>query len=449
MKDQFLTKTSASTPLVNKKNTLKGIVAVVVGSQWGDEGKGKWIDKLAPGYDIVVRFQGGNNAGHTLFIDEQKVVLHQLPSGIFHKDQIAMLSAGVVIDPAELVVEMAKVGSQVELEPEKVWISSRAHVITPWHVFVDGLAEESAENPIGTTKRGIGPTYSDKAGRLGMRMEDFVSSTRRSAWITRMKQAEPKFAAHLSSSTEEWALFDKAAVKLAPFVCEAEERLRRSLSEGKSVLLEGAQGTLLDINAGTYPYVTSSNTISGGGPANLGFAPQLIQKSIGIAKAYTTRVGEGPFPTELKDFNGEELAQKGNEFGATTGRPRRCGWLDAVALRYACEVNGFTEIYLNKMDIISGFPEVKICVAYEHPVLGKITYFPSSSEVLSQCRPVYETYPGWAKNIPKQGSTSDLPEHAQNFLQKIEELCLVEISHVGTGPERMDFLTKAGNETEQ
>lgn len=428
--------------LENKPAASEAKVSILVGAQWGDEGKGKWIDMLAKDEDMVARYQGGNNAGHTLYVDGQKVVLHQLPSGIFHDEQVSILSAGVVINPVQLVDEMAEMSDLAKLDENRVWISARAHVITPWHIHLDTVAEANAESPIGTTKRGIGPTYSEKASRTSIRMGDYVDPVRRANWIEALKKVDDAFALHLGQSADEWALFENAAEKLSKYVCDAEERLRRALAEGKSLLLEGAQGTLLDINHGTYPFVTSSNTIAGGAVANLGFSAKLVRNSIGIAKAYVTRVGEGPFPTELFDLNGEQLARKGHEFGATTGRPRRCGWLDAVALRYACEVNGFDELYVNKMDIISGFAELKICTAYEHPKLGKITYFPGDAGILKDCIPVYESHPGWDEGIPTTGSISDLPENAIKYIKRIEELCKVSVSKVGTGPGRTDFLSK-------
>lgn len=437
---EFVKKYDEQLPLDLKPSADTPKVSILVGAQWGDEGKGKWIDILAKDQDIVARFQGGNNAGHTLYVNDKKVVLHQLPSGIFHPQQISVLTAGVVINPVQLIKEMREMRELTELSEDRVWISGRAHVITPWHIHLDSTAESKAEFPIGTTKRGIGPTYAEKANRTGIRMFDYINQARRTNWIDTLKKENETFAAHLGTYAEEWAQFEKTASSLEAYVCDAEERLRRALADNKSLLLEGAQGTLLDINHGTYPFVTSSNTISGGGISNLGISSKLVSKSIGIAKAYVTRVGEGPFPTELFDFTGEELAKKGHEFGATTGRPRRCGWLDAVALRYACEVNGFDELYVNKMDIISGFAEVKICTAYKHPDLGRITFFPADAEILEKCEPIYETLPGWDHKITTHGKISDLPEKALNYIKRIEELSKVKVSKIGTGPGRLDFL---------
>ena len=428
--------------LENKPCAENANVSTLVGAQWGDEGKGKWIDMLAKDEDIVARYQGGNNAGHTLYIDGEKVVLHQLPSGIFHSEQISVLTAGVVINPVQLMAEIKGMSHLAELDQKRVWISSRAHVITPWHIHLDGVAEQKAESPIGTTKRGIGPAYAEKANRSSLRMGEYVDSFSRTNWIKSHAKDNEDFANHLKENEDEWNQFHQAAEELKNYVCDAEERLRRALADQKSLLLEGAQGTLLDINHGTYPFVTSSNTIAGGAAANLGISTKLFKKSIGIAKAYVTRVGEGPFPTELFDETGRQLAEKGNEFGATTGRARRCGWLDAVALRFACDVNGFDELFINKMDIISGFKDIKICVAYDHPNLGRITYFPSDSATLKLCKPVYETMEGWTESIPSEGSIESLPRQAKEFLKRIEDLCRVPITKVGTGPCRGDFLVR-------
>jgi len=417
-----------------------GNVTVLVGAQWGDEGKGKWIDILAHEAEIVARYQGGNNAGHTLYVDGQKVVLHQIPSGIFQPGKVSALTSGVVINPSELVQEIAKVKPLVDLIPQRLWISARAHVISPWHIFLDSKREQEADQPIGTTKRGIGPTYAEKANRTGLRIGDFVDKKRRLAWIDMMQRAFPAFANSLSNQAEAWQAYHEAAEVLAPFVCDAEMLLRHAIKKGQKLLLEGAQGALLDINHGTYPFVTSSETASGGAFASIGFAPRAIDKIYGVAKAYTTRVGEGPFPSELHDEYGRNLAEKGNEFGATTGRPRRCGWLDAVALRYSLEVNGFDGIILNKMDILSGFDEIKLAVAYRHKELGEIVNFPWSLEILKNCEPVYKTFPGWQQEIPKSGLIKDLPLAAQQYIKGVEEAIDAPVTMVGTGVNRSDAL---------
>ncbi|MCX6110153.1 MAG: adenylosuccinate synthase [Proteobacteria bacterium] len=421
--------------------TASSQVTVLVGAQWGDEGKGKWIDVLAADGDLVVRYQGGNNAGHTLYVSGKKVVLHQLPSGIFHSRQTSALAAGVVINPAQLVAEISKVRDQdVHLTPERLWLSGRAHVITPWHIHVDEQRESRSKSAIGTTKRGIGPTYGDKAARSGLRVGDYVDKAARGRWIQRMKEVEPSFGPLLTTSADAWAAFEAAADALKPFVCDAESRIRAAARAGKKVLLEGAQGALLDLDHGTYPFVTSSSTGAGGACQSIGLPPRQIDRVIGIAKGYVTRVGAGPFPTELHDEVGALIAKKGQEFGATTGRPRRVGWLDGVALRYVVQVNGLDAVVLNKMDILTGLPEVKMCVAYHHPVLGELTELPWSSDVLAACEPVYQTFPGWSTEIPKSGSMAQLPPEAKAFVAAAEAFCGAQITMVGTGPGRDDAL---------
>jgi adenylosuccinate synthase len=411
-------------------------VTILVGAQWGDEGKGKWIDVLAESADLVVRYQGGNNAGHTLYVNGEKVVLHQIPSGVFHPGQKSALASGVVINPAELVVELERVTNRTQLTPDRLWLSGRAHVITPWHMAQDALRESRSASPIGTTKRGIGPTYSDKASRTGLRLGHFVDDEARQNWVDAMLTAHPDFAAHLKSAAGEWERFFAAAIKLAPFVCDAESLIRKTIAKGGRVLLEGAQGTLLDIDHGTYPYVTSSSTGAGGAVASIGLSPKSIGQIVGIAKGYVTRVGEGPFPTELHDEVGQTIARKGQEFGATTGRPRRVGWFDAVAMRYVVDVNGLDGIVLNKLDILSGMTEVKIATAYEHPTLGRLSELPWDTRVLAACKPVYETLPGWAEELPAHGRYHDLPPNALGFIQAVEKHTGTKVLMVGTGPHR-------------
>ncbi len=417
-----------------------GNVTILVGAQWGDEGKGKWIDIMAESVDIVARFQGGNNAGHTLYVDGQKVVLHQIPSGIFHPAKISALSTGVVVNPHQLVEEMRKVSPFVKLTPDRLWLSARAHVISPWHIHLDAKKEAESSQPIGTTKRGIGPTYAEKANRTGLRLGDYATAARRERWYMNMRHNIPGFATHQEVHREEWNQFDAAAEQLAPFICDAELRVRAAIDAGKKVLLEGAQGVLLDINHGTYPYVTSSETAAGGAFASLGFSPKRIDKIYGVAKAYVTRVGEGAFPTELKDEIGQLIASKGKEFGATTGRPRRCGWLDAVALRYSGAISGYDGVILNKMDILTGIGDIKVCVAYQHPTLGRIEDFPWDHEVLSACTPIYKTFAGWDEEMPRSGKISDLPVNARKYVEGVEEILGFPVSMVGTGVNRQDGL---------
>ena len=417
-------------------------VTVVVGAQWGDEGKGKWIDILAERSEYVARYQGGNNAGHTLYVGGEKVVLHQIPSGIFRERQVCVLTAGVVVNPEQLVAEINGVSRLTTVNPERLWLSARAHVIAPWHIHLDSKREAEEDRPIGTTKRGIGPTYADKAARIGLRMGEFVDDGRRMKWCEAMKRRSTDFAAAYDREPAAWSAFHAAAKALRAFVCDAESRLRRAIYEGRPVLLEGAQGALLDLDHGTYPYVTSSATATGGALASLGFSPKRIGSVYGVAKAYLTRVGEGPMPTELQEGVGTHLAQRGNEFGATTGRPRRCGWLDAVALKYSCEVNGFDAVILNKMDILNGLYELKIATSYSHPKLGEIKEFPWDLDVLAQCRPNYVTLPGWSGEIPQEGSFADLPREAQEYVRAVEGAIAGRVGMVGTGVGRTHFLAR-------
>ncbi len=415
-------------------------VTILVGAQWGDEGKGKWIDVLASEADIVARFQGGNNAGHTLYVKGQKIVLHQIPSGIFRNQQISALGAGVVVNPSELVKEIEEVRGFAEVNPERLWLSEKAHLITPWHVACDAASEASSDRPIGTTKRGIGPTYSDKTSRNGLRLSEYVDEGLRKAWIDRMISLSEEFKSHYQEERETWQIFEESAKILKDYVCDAETRMRKAIKQGQHLLLEGAQGTLLDVNHGTYPFVTSSSTISGGAISSLGIAPHAVTKVYGIAKAYVTRVGEGPFPTELHDDVGAEIAKKGAEFGATTGRPRRCGWFDGVAMRYAAGVNGFTDLFINKLDVLNGFKELKLATAYKHPSLGMIEDFPSDARILAECQPVYESCPGWEEDITGMRKWSELPENARAFIKRVEEFCEVPVSMIGNGPNREDAI---------
>jgi adenylosuccinate synthase len=423
-----------------KKESLMANVNILVGAQWGDEGKGKWIDVLASEADIVARFQGGNNAGHTLYTKGQKVVLHQIPSGIFRDDQIAVLGAGVVVNPTELIKEIEKVRQFVKINPDCLWISEKANLITPWHIAKDVADEESSDRPIGTTKRGIGPAYSDKASRKGLRMIDYVRDDSRHSWCESMSQTCPGFKEHYRHHQELWQAFHDEAINLAPFVCDAEHRIRVAMNKGKNILLEGAQGTLLDVNHGTFPYVTSSSTISGGALASLGIPPQSVSKVYGIAKGYVTRVGEGPFPTELDDAVGAAIAKKGQEFGATTGRPRRCGWFDGVAMRYSAAINGFTDLFINKIDVLSGLEEIKIATAYKHPSLGLLNAFPTDIQTLADCLPVYESFHGWSEDLSKMRNWSELPNNAKIFLRRIENFCEVPVTMIGVGPNRDDAI---------
>jgi adenylosuccinate synthase len=416
-----------------------GNITIVVGAQWGDEGKGKWIDILSKGADLVARYQGGNNAGHTLYVDGKKIVLHQIPSGIFQEGITCAITAGVVVNPVEFVKELDEVGKFTPVTPERLWVSARAHVITPWNIHVDAKRETSTDKPIGTTKRGIGPTYCEKAARVGLRLGHYIDYRVRKEWITRMCSANKDFDTFYKDNLWMWEQFSEAASKLGDFVCDAETKVRKEIEKGKKLLMEGAQGALLDLDHGTYPFVTSSSTSAGGAIASLGLPPKQVDNIFGIAKAYVTRVGEGPMPTELKDEIGKQMAQKGNEFGATTGRPRRCGWLDAVALKYSVKLNGFDGIVLNKFDIMSGLKEVKLAVAYEHPKLGRVEDFPWDDRVLSACKPVWQSFEGWDA-IPKHGKIDELPEAAKIYIAGVEKAIECPVTMVGTGVNRMDAL---------
>lgn len=420
-----------------------GQVSILVGAQWGDEGKGKWIDILSKDAQVIARYQGGNNAGHTLYVDGEKIVLHQIPSGIFQGQTQLAITAGVVVNPPEFVKELAKVQNRVKLTPERLWLSARAHVITPWHMHIDGWREQNTTKPIGTTKKGIGPTYADKTNRIGLRLGEYIQPAMLNEWLEQMRRTMTGFAEWEVAHAEAWQEFAAAAATLKPFVCDAEQRLRDAIDAKQKIILEGAQGALLDINHGTYPYVTSSSTSAGGAIAGIGFAPRQVEKIYGVAKAYVTRVGEGPMPTELKDATGQHIATKGREFGATTGRPRRCGWLDAVALRYAVQVNGIDALILNKLDILTGLDEIKIATAYEHPRLGRIHDYPWDTTVLAACSPVYVSCPGWKQELPMGQPDAKLPGEVLNYIDAIEEFVRCPITMIGTGVNREDavFLT--------
>lgn len=417
-----------------------GRVTILVGIQWGDEGKGKWIDMLAQDAHITARFQGGNNAGHTLYLDPPshketggasriKVVLHQIPSGIF-QGRIAVLGPGVVVNPGALVEEITQVRGHVQLTPNLLWISHKCHVITPWNIFRDSNREASGTTPIGTTQRGIGPTYEDRASRLGIRMHQFVDPDFRRRY---MDQAPADIRAHMDAHREAWSRFWSAADDLVSFVTNADGRVRSALRQGQHILAEGAQGTLLDVDHGTYPFVTSSSTVAANALVSLGLPPHSVDTIYGVAKAYTTRVGAGPFPTELSDRYGEHMSRVGAEFGATTGRRRRCGWLDMVALRYACAVNGISRMILNKIDVLSDLDEVRICTAYDTPQ-GRVSDYPTDPH--TACTPVYETLAGWSGSETRGKS---LGPSVRKFVDRVAELAELPVEFVGVGVGRTDY----------
>ena len=413
-------------------------VDILVGTQWGDEGKGKLIDVLTRRVDMVVRFQGGNNAGHTVEIGENRYVLHLIPSGIFRKGVKCVIGNGVVADPVALQDEMLKV-SECGFDVSELELSSRTHLIFEYHKRLDRINERSAAVKIGTTGRGIGPAYTDKMRRVGIRAVDLLAPERLAAKF----RAEAEYANKVLTSCgaeavdieAELAKVLAAAEYLAPHVANSTYTINEAISAGRNILFEGAQGALLDIDHGTYPFVTSSNTVSGGACTGSGIPPQAVRSVWGVLKAYTTRVGEGPFPTELFDADGNQLREVGREFGATTGRPRRCGWFDAVAARYSCMVDGIDRLAVTKLDVLDGFAKVAICTGYE--IGGKVTdRFPASIEELAAAKPVYEWHDGWQCDISGARSWEELPANARKYLERAAELVRSKIAIISVGPRR-------------
>lgn len=414
---------------------------VIVGAQWGDEGKGKIVDVLTQKADTIVRYQGGNNAGHTVVIGNDKYVLHLIPSGILHGGKKCVIGNGVVIDPAALLTEIDKLAAR-NIGTDGLFIAQNAHIIMPYHTAVESEQEKSKK--IGTTLRGIGPSYTDKIARQGVRAVDllkpevFRDKLRNNLEMINFLMEKYYKARKL----DEALIFDnymKHAARLGRYITDTQTLVNRDIDAKKNVLLEGAQGTLLDIDHGTYPFVTSSNTIAGGACTGAGIGPTRINKVLGIVKAYTTRVGEGPFPTELKDAIGEDIRQRGGEFGATTGRPRRCGWLDIIGLRYSVWVNGLTGIGLTKLDILDTMDTIKYCVGYRYQ--GEIlTEFPKDLDTLFSCEPVYEEIPGWKSNTIGATKFDQLPKNAQAYIRKIEELVQTPIDIISTGQKRDEII---------
>ena len=416
---------------------------ILVGAQWGDEGKGKIIDVLTEGADIVVRTQGGNNAGHTVFVGKDKYVLHLIPSGILRAKKQCVIGNGVVLDPIGLVKELdglAQLGVKVTSGPKgNLFISETAHVVFPWHRELDGLKEQSkGRNKIGTTKRGIGPTYGDKVARVGMRVVDLVNPERFAAKLKERLRENNAVIRSLGGKPLSYAKVLKeyaaAADRLRPFVTNTLLLLHKASEEGKDILFEGAQGTFLDIDHGTYPYVTSSNTTSGGACTGSGIPPNHMDRVVGVLKAYTTRVGEGPLPTENAEIS-DLLHGMGREFGATTGRARRCGWFDAVATRHATMVNGIDELAITNIDGLDTVKKIKVCVAYK--VDGKrLDHVPADCEVLARCEPVYKTFAGWETPTDGIRSYKDLPENCRTYLSAISEWTGARLTIASTGPAR-------------
>lgn len=413
---------------------------VVVGTQWGDEGKGKIVDVLGEKVDYVVRFQGGNNAGHTVIANGEKTVLHLLPSGVLHKQAKCIIGPGVVVDPFVLLEEI-KVLEDRRIDTSHIFLSDCAHLIMPYHIKLDELQEErKGDKKIGTTKRGIGPCYADKYTRIGIRVGDLVdwnifkekladTLAIKNEQIVKLYDKEPYEYDELLEK------FRDVREKLLPRIIDSVVEVNKALDEHKFVLFEGAQAAMLDINYGTYPYVTSSSPTSAGVCEGAGVSPKKLDRIVGIVKAYSTRVGEGPFVTELFDEDGETIRNKGNEFGATTGRPRRCGWLDMNVVRHAAIINGLTDLVITKIDILSGFKKLPICVGYD---IDGVMYesIPASLEKVYRAKPVYEVLDGWDEDISTVRSYEELPENCKKYLKRIEELAKTRISIVSVGPDR-------------
>jgi adenylosuccinate synthase len=419
-------------------------VVVVIGAQWGDEGKGKIVDLLAERFDIVVRYQGGHNAGHSVFVGDRSFVLHLIPSGIIHPGKTCVLGNGMVIDPKAFFEEADRLMAQgLEVSPARVLVSSRAHLILPYHRALDHTSEERLGNErVGTTLRGIGPAYEDKAGRRGIRTADaLVPEVLRSRIERNLEDANRIIMAYGGqelSADEIFIEMSRLTERLAPFIADTTHFLNVAAVEGRSILLEGAQATLLDVDHGTYPFVTSSNTIAGGAIIGTGLAPHRLTAVLGIVRTYTTRVGEGPFPTEMVEGEaelGQLIRERGREYGASTGRPRRCGWFDAFATRYAAEINGFSSVALTKLDVLDALDEIKVCVGYR--LNGReCESLPSVSQDLRRIEPVYARLSGWKSSTVGITDMNALPTEARRYVEFLSEQIGVEIGLVSTGPER-------------
>ncbi len=417
-------------------------VDVLLGLQWGDEGKGKIVDFLAPKYDMVARFQGGPNAGHTLEFDGIKHVLHQIPSGIFREDKQNIIGNGVVLDPVIFMNEVSQINKKFNISLKDILsISTRAQLISPVHRLLDKVLEENkGKNKIGSTLKGIGPTYQDKIGRHGLRVGEILSDNFKEKYDKQKSYHNYFLDGHYDNNfSDEEKTFFECINKLKEFkIVDTEYLINKNVNRKKKVLAEGAQGTLLDIDFGSYPFVTSSNTTTAGACIGLGISPKKIDKVFGIFKAYCTRVGAGPFPTELFDDIGEKIAKNGNEFGSTTGRPRRCGWLDLPALKYSIMLNGVSDLYMMKADVLSGFSEVKVCVGYEYNN-EKIDYFPSSIESDS-IKPIYKSFKGWTSKSNHARSFDDLEDNFKKYINFIESEVGVSIKLVSLGPDREETI---------
>src|SRR5436190_1102584 len=420
---------------------------VIVGAQWGDEGKGKIVDLLAEDCDLVCRYNGGPNAGHTIVADGETYKLRHMPSGILWGKE-CVIGAGCVVDPGVFIEELDEFERR-GISTELVRLSGNAHVIMPWHLAIDQASERRlGKLQIGTTRRGIGPTYADKAYRLGIRLQDVfepkilrqkieVALAEKNVWLKRVYGVEPIELEELAER------FEGYAQRLRPYLSDTSLLVDRALRDGKRVLLEGAHGTLLDIDHGTYPFVTSSPSVAGGATTGIGIGPTRIDSVLGVAKAYLTRVGEGPFPTEIEGPDQERVRELGGEYGTVTGRERRCGWLDLVGLRYAARLSGFTALALTKLDVLSAFAEVPVCVRYRLPSGDETPDFPAHQSDFHGAEPLYETLPGWQEPLDDCATVADLPDAARRYAEFVERALDVEIALIGTGAERASVLTRA------
>ncbi len=423
---------------------------MIVGAQWGDEGKGKIVDLLAQHSDLVCRYQGGPNAGHTIIADGETYKFMHMPSGVLWGKE-CVLGAGCVVDPEVFIGELDELESR-GISTEVVRLSTNAHLVMPWHVALDQASERRlGELQIGTTKRGIGPAYSDKAARVGIRVQDLfdpkilrqkieLALAEKNVWLERVYGAVPLELAEIATRAEGWAK------RLRPYISDTSLYVDRALKDGKFVLLEGAQGTLLDLDHGTYPFVTSSNPIAGAAATGIGIGPNRIDSVIGVSKAYLTRVGAGPFPTEIEGPDQDRMRELGGEYGTVTGRQRRCGWLDLVGLRYAVRLNGITSLALTKLDVLSAFAELPVCVRYRLPDGSETDDFPADQSDFHHSEPVYETLPGWEESLDEVTEVDELPAAARRYVDFVEERLEVEVSLIGTGRERERVLARRGVE---
>jgi adenylosuccinate synthase len=422
---------------------------VIVGAQWGDEGKGKIVDLLARDSDVVCRYQGGPNAGHTIVRDDETFKLHHVPSGILYPGTVCVVGAGCVVDPGLLVRELDELEAR-GIPTDGVRVSGNAHLIMPWHVALDSASERRlGKLQIGTTRRGIGPAYADKAARIGIRVQDILDPkilrqkfetalAEKNVQLERLHDAEPLEVETLADEMETYA------VRLRPYVADTSLLVDRALRDGRRVLLEGAQGTLLDVDHGTYPFVTSSNPVAGAASTGVGIGPTRIDRVLGVAKAYVTRVGAGPFPTEIEGPGQSRVRRLGAEYGTTTGRERRCGWLDLVALRFAVRVNGMTSLALTKLDVLSAFAEIPVCTRYRLPSGPETEEFPAHQSDFHHAEPVYETLPGWEESLDAVEELEGLPDAARRYVGFVEEALDVEVSLVSIGAERQRVVSPRG-----